>query len=113
MFIFHTNLSLADVLKYHVLRSTVFLVYINDLPNVTCDTITDADDTTLNCKYVQASDLRQLGSWTWVWPKRHSRMRWLINSGIIDVTMDGNLFLMKNYLSKSCSCFSLPTGLRI
>ena len=35
------------------------LLYINDLPDVTCNVATHADDTTLYCKCDQASDLWQ------------------------------------------------------
>ena len=46
-----------------ILGSTLFLLYINDLPdNVICDIAIYADDTTLYSKCDQASDLWQLES---------------------------------------------------
>ena len=43
-----------------ILGHTLFLLYINDLPDdVICDIATYVDDTTLYCKYDQGSDLWQ------------------------------------------------------
>ena len=42
-----------------ILGSALFLLYINDLPDVICDIAIYADDTTLYCKSDQASDLWQ------------------------------------------------------
>ena len=47
-----------------ILGSTLFLLYINDLPdNVICDIAIYADDTTLYSKCDQASDLLQQLEW--------------------------------------------------
>ena len=49
----------SGVPQESILGSTLFLLYINDLPNdVICNIAIYADDTTLYCKY-QASDLWQ------------------------------------------------------
>ena len=40
-----------------ILRSTLFLLYINDLPDVICNIAINVDDTTLYSKCDQASDL--------------------------------------------------------
>ena len=50
----------SGVPQESILGSTLFLLYINDLPNdVICNIAIYADDTTLYCKYDQASDLWQ------------------------------------------------------
>ena len=50
----------AGVLHGSIFGHTLFLLYINDLPDdVICDIATYADDTTLYCKCDQASDLWQ------------------------------------------------------
>ena len=102
--------------------STLFLIYINDLPDdVICNTAIWADDTTLYSKCDQASDLWQqleLASQ----PKSDLRdtmdrgSNWLVdfnaaktqlvlldwsnNTGAIGVEMDGSV-LEENHLSKS------------
>ena len=51
---------IARVLHSAILRPTLFLLYINDLPDdFTCDIAIYADDTTLYSKCDQASDLWQ------------------------------------------------------
>ena len=101
-----------------ILGPTLFLLYINDLPDdVTCDIAIYADDTTLYSKFDRASDLWQqfeLASKlesdlrdTLDWGKK-----WLVdfnagktqlvlcdrsnNNGSIDVTMDGSILEEKS-----------------
>ena len=49
----------AGVPEASILGTTLFLLYINDLPDVICNIVIDADDTTLYSKCDQASDLWQ------------------------------------------------------
>ena len=49
----------AGATQGSILGPTLFLVYINDLPDVICDIAIHADDTTLYSKCDQASDLWQ------------------------------------------------------
>ena len=49
----------AGVVQHSILGHTLFLLYINDLPDVICDISIYADDTTVYSKCDQASELRQ------------------------------------------------------
>ena len=56
----HKNIQLMREFLKAILGPTLFLLYINDLPDdVTCDIAIYADDTTLYSKCDQASDLWQ------------------------------------------------------
>ena len=60
MLVFFTNLSLMEFQVSYILGPTLFLLYINDLPDdVTCNIAIYADDTTLYSKCDQAFDLWQ------------------------------------------------------
>ena len=97
-----------------ILGPTLFLLYINDLPdNVTCDIAIYADDTTLYSKCDQASDLWQqleLASElesdlrdTVEWGKNFNAGKTQLvlfdrsnNTGAIDVKMDGSVLEEKS-----------------
>ena len=49
----------AGILQESILGPTLFPLYINDLPDVICNIVIYADDTTLYSKCDQASDLWQ------------------------------------------------------
>ena len=53
------RISSLRVRQGSILGPTFFLLYINELPDDVCNIAIYADDTTLYCKCVQASDLCQ------------------------------------------------------
>ena len=84
-----------------ILGPTIFLPYINDMPDdVVCDIAIYADDTTLNSQCHQVFDLWQqlkLASKlesdlrdTVDWGKKFS-FEWSNNTGSIDVKVDGSV----------------------
>ena len=57
---YHKNVQLiARVSQGSILDPALFLIYINELPDVICNIAIYADDTTLYSKCNQASDLWQ------------------------------------------------------
>ena len=103
----------AGVAQGYILDPTLFLLYINDLPDdVICNIAIYADDTTLYCKYDQAfdlwqqvelaseleSDLRDTVDWGRKWLVDFNAGKTQLvsfdrskNTGAIDVKMDGSV----------------------
>ena len=107
----------AGVLQGSILGPTLFLLYINDLPDDMCNIAIYSDDTTLYSKSNQASDLWQQlelaselesdiqdtvdGSRKWLVDFNVKKTQlvwfdWSNNTGAIDVKMDGSFLEEKS-----------------
>ena len=117
--LFETNLDSTDYGNFTILGLTLYLLYINDLPDdVICNIAIYADDTTLYSKCDQASDmcqqlelaselesdLRDTADWgkNWIIDVNAGKTQlvlfdWPNNTGAINVKMDGSV-LEENHL---------------
>ena len=96
----------VGVLQGSILGPTLFLLYINDLPDdVTCNIAVYPDDTTLYSKCDRASDLwqqlelaseieadlRDTVDWGRKWLVDFNAGKIELNTGAVDVKMDGSV----------------------
>ena len=68
----------AGVPQGSILSPTVFLLYMNDLPDVVCDIALYADDSSLLLKVwsaISSLATSKIDFWTWIWSTRHCGLR--------------------------------------